>query len=115
MTRPKHTITLAVGIWLATFAAASAEVPRSAVIQAKNHFGENATVCGVVTSTKYLESKRRSPTLRDLDRSYPISRSRSSSGQRPPEVRETGGRVQGQARVRDGDGDGVSRHPGDRR
>jgi len=39
--------------------------------QAKNHLGENATVCRVVVSTKYLESKRCSPTLLALDRSYP--------------------------------------------
>jgi hypothetical protein len=62
---------LAVGIWLATFAAASAGLPRLLSYQAKNHLGENATVCGLVVSTKYLESKRRSPTLLDLDRAYP--------------------------------------------
>src|SRR5262249_33154354 len=62
---------LAVGIWLATFAAASAGLPRLLSYQAKNHLGENATVCGVVVSTKYLESKRRSPTLLDFDRAYP--------------------------------------------
>ena len=68
---PTHTIKLAVGIWLATFAAASAEVPRLLSYQAKNHLHEDATVCGVVVSTKFLESKRRSPTLLDLDRAYP--------------------------------------------
>jgi len=62
---------LAVAIWLATLAAASAGLPRLLSYQAKNHLGENATVCGVVVSTKYLESKRRSPTLLDLDKPYP--------------------------------------------
>jgi len=62
---------LAVGIWLATLAAASAGLPRVLSYQAKNHLGENATVCGLVVSTKYLESKRGSPTLLDLDHPYP--------------------------------------------
>ena len=62
---------LAVAIWLATLAAASAGLPRLLSYQAKNHLGENATVCGVVVSTKYLESKPRSPTLLDLDKPYP--------------------------------------------
>jgi hypothetical protein len=48
-----------------------ADVPHLLSYQAKNHLGENATVCGVVISTKYLETKRRSPTLLDLDRAYP--------------------------------------------
>src|SRR6516162_5270609 len=61
----------AIGIWLATFAAASTGVPRLLSYQAKNHLGENATVCGVVVSTKYLESKGRSPTLLNLDKPYP--------------------------------------------
>jgi hypothetical protein len=61
----------AISIWLATFAAASAEGPRLLSYQAKNHLGENATVCGVVASTKYLESKGRSPTLLNLDKPYP--------------------------------------------
>ena len=62
---------LTVAIWLATLAVASAGLPRLLSYQAKNHLGENATVCGLVVSTKYLESKRRAPTLLDLDRAYP--------------------------------------------
>jgi hypothetical protein len=62
---------LAVGICLTTFAASSAGLPRLLSYQAKNHLGENATVCGVVVSTKYLESKGRSPTLLNLDKPYP--------------------------------------------
>lgn len=71
MRKQKHAIKLAVGIWLATFVAASAGLPRLRSYQAKNHLGENATVCGLVVSTKYLESKRRSPTFLDLDHPYP--------------------------------------------
>jgi len=70
MMNRKGVAKLAVGIWLATVAAANAELPRLLSYRAKNHLGENATVCGVVASTKYLESKRRSPILLDLDRAY---------------------------------------------
>ena len=68
---PRDATKLAVGIWLAMFAVASAGLPRLLSYQAKNHVGESATVCGLVVSTKYLESKRRSPTLLDLDKPYP--------------------------------------------
>ncbi len=71
MRKQKHAIKLAVGVWLATFVAASAGVPRLLSYQAKNHLGENATICGLVVSTKYLESKRRSPTFLDLDHPFP--------------------------------------------
>ena len=52
MGKQKHVTELAVGIWLATFAAASAELPRLLSYQAKKHLGENATLCGVVVSTQ---------------------------------------------------------------
>ena len=58
-------------IWCATFAVASAGVCRLLSYRAKNHLGENATVCGVVMSTKYLEATRRTPTLLYLDHPYP--------------------------------------------
>src|SRR5262245_50936399 len=62
---------LVAAMWLATFAAAYAGVPRLQSYQAKNHFRETATVCGVVVSTKYSESSRRSPTFLDLDNPSP--------------------------------------------
>src|SRR5262249_62204059 len=62
---------LAAAMCLAAFATASAGVPRLQSYQAKNHFRETATVCGVVVSTKYAESSRRSPTFLDLDNPYP--------------------------------------------
>jgi DNA/RNA endonuclease YhcR with UshA esterase domain len=62
---------LVAAMWLATSAAAYAGVPRLQSYQAKNHFRETATVCGVVVSTKYAESSRRSPTFLDLDNPYP--------------------------------------------
>ena len=58
-------------MWLATSVAACAGVPRLQSYQAKNHFRETATLCGVVVSTKYAESSRRSPTFLDLDNPHP--------------------------------------------
>jgi hypothetical protein len=39
--------------------------------EAKNHIGENATVCGQVASTKYAASSRGQPTFLNLDAPYP--------------------------------------------
>lgn len=39
--------------------------------QAKDHVGENATVCGVVASTHYAASSRGNPTFINLDKPYP--------------------------------------------
>ncbi len=39
--------------------------------QAKNHIGENATVCGVVASTHYARGSRGNPTFVNLDKPYP--------------------------------------------
>jgi DNA/RNA endonuclease YhcR with UshA esterase domain len=39
--------------------------------QAKNHIGENATVCGVVASTHYAAESRGAPTFVNLDKPYP--------------------------------------------
>ncbi len=39
--------------------------------QAKNHIGENATVCGVVSSTHYARGSRGNPTFVNLDKPYP--------------------------------------------
>jgi hypothetical protein len=39
--------------------------------QAKNHIGENATVCGVVASTHFAASSRGEPTFLNLDKRYP--------------------------------------------
>jgi hypothetical protein len=66
-----HARRLVVAVWLANFAAADAGVPRLLSYQAKNHFRETATVCGLVVSTRYAASSRRSPTFLDLDNPYP--------------------------------------------
>ena len=39
--------------------------------EAKNHVGQNATVCGHVASTRYVRSRRGSPTFLTLDKPYP--------------------------------------------
>ena len=38
---------------------------------AKNHIGENATVCGQVVSTHYSDTSRGKPTFLNLDEPYP--------------------------------------------
>jgi hypothetical protein len=42
-----------------------------AAAEAKNHVGENATVCGEVASTHYSERSRGNPTFINLDKPYP--------------------------------------------
>ena len=38
---------------------------------ARNHIGEKATVCGIVSSTHYASSSRGEPTFLNLDEPYP--------------------------------------------
>jgi hypothetical protein len=42
-----------------------------APVDAINHVGQRARVCGYVVSAKYAESSRRSPTFLNLDKPYP--------------------------------------------
>jgi hypothetical protein len=39
--------------------------------EAKEHFGETATVCGDVVSTRYASSSKGQPTFLNLDKPYP--------------------------------------------
>ena len=39
--------------------------------EAKDHIGEQGTVCGKVVSTRYAESSRGSPTFLNFDQPYP--------------------------------------------
>jgi len=39
--------------------------------EAKNHIGEQATVCGKVASERYAAATRGKPTFLDLDKPYP--------------------------------------------
>ena len=40
-------------------------------VEAKNHVGEKATVCGQVASTHYAARSRGNPTFINLDKQYP--------------------------------------------
>ena len=44
---------------------------RLSAAEAKDHFGENATVCGEVASTRYVASSKGQPTFLNLDKPYP--------------------------------------------
>lgn len=46
------------------------EKPISAA-DAKNHIGENTTVCGQVVSTRFADTSRGKPTFLNLDEPYP--------------------------------------------
>lgn len=39
--------------------------------EAKEHYGENATVCGEVVSARYAESSKGQPTFLNLDKPFP--------------------------------------------
>jgi hypothetical protein len=39
--------------------------------EAKEHFGESATVCGEVVSTRFADSTKGQPTFLNLDKPYP--------------------------------------------
>jgi len=39
--------------------------------EAKEHFGETATVCGEVVSARYADSTKGQPTFLNLDKPYP--------------------------------------------
>ncbi len=39
--------------------------------EAKEHFGETATVCGEVVSTRFADSTKGQPTFLNLDKPYP--------------------------------------------
>jgi hypothetical protein len=39
--------------------------------EAKEHFGEIATVCGAVVSTRYADSSKGQPTFLNLEKPYP--------------------------------------------
>lgn len=57
-------------IILLAVSAALAQKPLTAT-EAKDHIGEQATVCGKVVSTRYAESSRGSPTFLNFDQPYP--------------------------------------------
>jgi len=50
---------------------ATAHAQKLTAIEAKDHIGERATVCGKVASTHYASGSKGQPTFLDLDRPYP--------------------------------------------
>jgi hypothetical protein len=44
---------------------------RLTTAEAKDHIGEQATVCGKVASTRYVSNSRGRPTFLNLDKPYP--------------------------------------------
>lgn len=59
-----------VGVLLSTSVSAQDKLTLTAA-QAKEHFGQNATVCGKVVSTSYADSSKGRPTFLNLDKQYP--------------------------------------------
>ena len=62
--------------WLFSLLCLTASIPASAqkkitANEAKAHFGETATVCGAVVSTRFADTTYRQPTFLNLDRPYP--------------------------------------------
>jgi DNA/RNA endonuclease YhcR with UshA esterase domain len=61
--------------------------------QAKQHIGETNTVCGLVASTRYMDSAKTKPTLLNFDRPFPdhtfsvmIADANRAKFKGPPEV-----------------------------
>jgi hypothetical protein len=44
---------------------------RLSAAEAKDHFGESATVCGEVASTRYVASSKGQPAFLNLEKPYP--------------------------------------------
>jgi len=47
------------------------QIKKLTVADAKDHIGEQATVCGKVASTRYAATTRGKPTFLNLDKPYP--------------------------------------------
>lgn len=63
---------LSVVVICSAFQAAPAIAQRKLpAIEAKNHIGEEATVCGKVVTTRYAATTRGRPTFLSLDKPYP--------------------------------------------
>jgi len=63
-------------VWLSSLLCLTAVVPASAqkkitASEAKEHYGETATVCGAVVSARFADTTTRQPTFLNLDRPYP--------------------------------------------
>lgn len=64
-------LTLAVCGCLFTFFAVGQENKTIPASQAGSHVGQNATVCGLVATSRYLSTSRSKPTFLNLGKAYP--------------------------------------------
>jgi hypothetical protein len=60
-----------VSLALCDVIAQAPQVKKLAAVEAKDHIGEKATVCGKVASTRYAATTRGKPTFLNLDKPYP--------------------------------------------
>ena len=56
---------------LAPIVDSQSQVKKLTAAEAKDHIGEQATVCGKVASTRYAATTRGKPTFLNLDKPYP--------------------------------------------
>jgi hypothetical protein len=70
LTIPSISWTVAVLLGLFLLPPAYAQKKLSAS-EAKEHYGENATVCGEVVSARYASTAKGEPTFLNLDKTYP--------------------------------------------
>jgi hypothetical protein len=56
---------------LAAFGINAQQLKKLTAVEAKDHIGEQATVCGKVASTRYAATTRGKPTFLNLDKPYP--------------------------------------------
>jgi DNA/RNA endonuclease YhcR with UshA esterase domain len=68
VTKTRTLLTLLVAVVLLSPIQAQKKLTAS---EAKEHYGENATVCGGVVSARYAESSKSQPTFLNLDKPYP--------------------------------------------
>lgn len=61
----------ALPILVVVFALPTLAQKKYSTSEAKEHFGETATVCGEVVSTRYAASTKGQPTFLNLDKPYP--------------------------------------------
>ena len=59
------------GCCLLTVPGAHAQTKKITAVEAKDHIGDRATVCGKVVSTHYAKSTKGEPTFLNLDEPYP--------------------------------------------
>jgi hypothetical protein len=61
----------ALSILVGLFALPTFAQKKYSTADAKEHFGETATVCGEVVSTRFADSTKGQPTFLNLDKPYP--------------------------------------------